>query len=168
MTELTFDETTLGEVLKREEDTGSGGGGEQQKLPEESAAVWSRIKTSVTGLHDQWDRLEPQVAAENISQETIAGFEEALDRLTASVTDGNSPGTLAAANQLTRHLAKLMEPFAEPPTPQAYEMKYYLRETVLRRWKGNMMGQGEPVHDPKSSRRQKALKDQDAQSRLKN
>ncbi|HOL18076.1 MAG TPA: hypothetical protein PLY40_07310, partial [Bacillota bacterium] len=93
MTELTFDETTLGEVLKREEKAGSGGGGgEQQKLPEKSTEVWTTIKGAVTGLHDQWDRLEPQVMAEKISQDTIASFEETLDQLTASVTAGSSPG----------------------------------------------------------------------------
>ncbi len=167
MTDLTFDETTLGEVLKREEETGSGGEWGQQKLPEESAAVWTRIKASIAGLHDQWDRLEPQVAAENIPEEAIASFEETLDWLTASATAGSYPGTLAAANQLTRHLAKFMEPFAEPPAPQAYEIKYYIRETVLQAAEGKYDAARENLSKIREQQPavHKALKDRDAAER---
>jgi hypothetical protein len=132
MTELTFDETMLTEVLKREAETNSGGGGgDQQSLPKDTGEVWTKIKKAITELHDQWDRLEPQVAGEKISQEMIDNFEEDLDRLTASGTEQNRLGSLVAANQLTQHLAKFMVPFEDPPAPLAYELKYHVRNIVL-------------------------------------
>ena len=131
MTELTYDETILGEVLKREAETASGGNGEQKALPEETDEVWNTIKKAITDLHDQWDRLEPQIAAEKVSQEMISNFEEVLDRLTAFGTEESVLGTLTAANQLTLHLAKFMGPFEDPPSPIAYELKYHVRNTVL-------------------------------------
>lgn len=131
MAELTYDETILGEVLKREAEAASGGGEEQQSLPKEPEEAWGTIKMAITDLHDQWNRLEPQVAGEKISQEMINNFEEVLDRLTAFGTEQNAFATLAAANQLTQHLTKFMVPFEEPPGPLAYELKYHVRNIVL-------------------------------------
>ncbi len=129
--ELTFDDTILGEVLKREAEDGSLGDGEKQSLPEDAEEAWDMIKVAITDLHDQWDRLESHVTEENISQEVIDDFEEVLDRLTVSGSGQNAFDTVATANQLTQYLAKFRVPFEEAPSPLAYELKFHVRNIVL-------------------------------------
>ncbi|MDO9535470.1 MAG: hypothetical protein Q7J85_09090 [Bacillota bacterium] len=128
--ELTFEKTILGEVLKREleaEDNDE----ESIQLPGDTEEIWDNIKINATKLHDQWNELEPMVIQENVYTDTINSFEEALDTLTVFVTEQNYFGTLSAANDLTKHLSKIMTPFAENAIPTVNELRYHVRNILL-------------------------------------
>jgi len=126
--EPTFEETILGEVLKREIETES----QEQELPEDTEEIWDNIKITITELHDQWNELEPLLVRENVSGDQISDFEEDLDSLTVFSTEQNRFAVLTAANRLTGHLANFMVPFAENPVSKIYELKFHLRTILLQ------------------------------------
>jgi len=128
---LTFEETLLGELLQRELE-GEGNENGKQEPPESTEAIWDNIKKTITELHMRWNELEPLLIEENISPAEINNFEEGLDSLTVSGTEQNYFGTMAAANQLSRPLAKFMASFAEKTISSAYEMKFHVRNIVLQ------------------------------------
>lgn len=136
--EITFDETLLTEVLRKEEDAGSGGGtqgGEDeqdnQELPQDTEEIWDNIKKTIAQLHSNWDELEPQLNDENVSRDVITEFEETLDSLTILSTEQDYFATLIAANRLTQYLSQFRAPFSEDSSPTAYGLKYQVRNVVL-------------------------------------
>jgi len=131
--EPDYEETILGEVLSREME-----GMEEEEEPEkeeemprERQEAWENIKQKVTEIHDQWDDLEPQLKEEGLLEEEINAFEEALEDLTARAAEQDRFATLVQTNKLTDPLADFLVPFYEEPLPEAHQMKYYVRSTVL-------------------------------------
>jgi hypothetical protein len=131
---ITFEETILAEVLKREQAGQVGGGqesGEGQDIPKDTEEAWDKIKMTLVELYNQWNTVEPLLVEENVPPEAINGFEEALDNLTMASTNKDYFGTLTAANQVTKYLAQFMDPYGDNASSQATELKYYLRSLVL-------------------------------------
>ncbi|MBS4025561.1 MAG: hypothetical protein KGZ96_07795 [Clostridia bacterium] len=131
---ITFEETILTEVLKREQAGQAGDDQENeggQNIPKDTEEAWDGIKMTLVELYNQWNTLEPLLAEENVPSEAINEFKEALDNLTLVGTNQDYFGTLTAANQITKYLPQFMEPYANNSTPQATELKYYLRSLML-------------------------------------
>jgi hypothetical protein len=130
VSELTFKETILRELLEKEADADVID--EDEELPENTEIIWNDIKKTVTELHSQWGQLEPLLVDENITQEVIGYFEEGLDNLTVFSTERDYFTTMDAANQLTGHLSKFMVPFAENIVALTYDLKFHIRNIVLQ------------------------------------
>lgn len=131
---VTFEETLLAEVLKREEEDEPEvleERGEEADTPRNAEELWDNVKINVASLHDQWDELEPILIKENVPPDAINQFKEELDTLTQVSVEEDYFGTLVAANQLTEFLPEFMKPFAENNAPIAYELKYHVRNVVL-------------------------------------
>ena len=126
---VTFEETILGDLLEKEMVNDEEK--ENLELPENTEEIWDSIKVALTELHQQWDELKPQLTGENISPDIINSFEETMDSLIGYSTQEDHFSTLAAANQLTKYLSKIMPPFAENSAPAAYELKYHTRHILL-------------------------------------
>lgn len=128
---LTFEKTILGEVLKREMEAEGSNNEEINKIPENTEEIWNNIKTTVIGLHDQWNKLEPTVMQENIPSDTVNSLEETLESLTLAITEHNYFNTLSFANELTGHLSKISAPFAQNAIPAINEQRYHVRNILL-------------------------------------
>ncbi|HHT46944.1 MAG TPA: hypothetical protein GX004_06585 [Firmicutes bacterium] len=128
---LTFEKTILGEVLKREMKAEGSNNEEINKIPGNTEEIWNNIKTTVTGLHDQWNKLEPLVMQENIPSDTVNSLEEALESLTLAITEHNYFDTLSFANELTGYLSKISAPFAQNAIPAVNEQRYHVRNILL-------------------------------------
>ena len=128
---LTFEKTILGEVLKREMEAEDGDNEESKKIPGNTEEIWDNIKTTVIGLHDQWNKLEPMVTQEDIPSDTVNSFEDVLESLTVAITEQNYFNTLSLANELTMHLSKISAPFAQNAVPAVNEHRYHVRNILL-------------------------------------
>ncbi len=128
---LTFEKTILGEVLKREMEAEGSSNEESKKIPQDTEEIWDNIKTTITGLHDLWNKLEPAVAQENVPADTVKAFEETLENLTVAITEQNYFTTLSYANEFTGHLSKISAPFAQDAVPAVNEQKYHVRNILL-------------------------------------
>lgn len=127
----TFEETILGEVLRREAGEGDQNGEDQQYTPTNVEEIWDNIKLNIEELHDRWDGLEPVLDREKISPAVITDFEDGLNRLTIAGTRQDYSGTLNYANRLTGHLSNFMIPFTENSLHLAYEFKFHVRNILL-------------------------------------
>lgn len=136
---LTFEETILGEVLAREMEQKLNEL-QQQDMPQSEEEAWDNIKMTVTELYGHWNDLEPQLMQESVSREEMNSFEQNLDSLTVRSTAQNRFEVMGTANQLTGCLSQFMAPFAEPPSPLAHELKFHLRELVLKAAAGDYGG----------------------------
>lgn len=125
--ELTYEETILGELLSAE-----GVEMEEKQLPESTEIIWDNIKKTLTKLYSQWNDLEPLLMEKAIPQAEITFFEEGLDSLTVFTTEQNHFGTMVSANRLTGNLANFMVPFVENIVSTTYELKFHLRNIVLK------------------------------------
>ncbi len=130
LSELTFEETILSEVLEKETETFDMA--DEEELPESTEIIWDDIKEALAELHNHWNELEPLLVEENVSQDIINYFEEGLDNLTVFSTERDYFGTLDSANQLTAHLAAFMVPFSENIVSLAHELKFHIRNIVLQ------------------------------------
>ncbi len=138
---IIMEDVVLSEVLVKErENENENNLEEETQYPQDTREIWHNIESAILRLYEQWDRLEPQLAGENISPEDLESFEENLDSLTIASTEENYYETLTVTNELTRHLPVFMTPFSENCTPAAYELKYHTRNIVLTSAAGNYAG----------------------------
>jgi hypothetical protein len=126
ISDLTYEDTLLGELLKTE-----GLEMENKEIPQETAVIWDNIASTITNLHTKWNELQPQVIKESVPQEKIDDFERQLDILTVFSNEQNYFNTMVAANMLTGNLAELVSPFVDQKVLPVYEFGYHLRNTVL-------------------------------------
>ncbi|NLM22665.1 MAG: hypothetical protein GX210_01055 [Firmicutes bacterium] len=138
----TFDQTTLGEVLNREMQSGEK---TESKLPADGEQVWNSIKMNIVALHGQWDKLEPKLREQNIPRETVAAYEEELDSLTLAGTSRNEAVLLEAANRQTLYLSRFRMPFSGGQPPLLGELRYYVRSIVLNSAGGDFAGAQEEL-----------------------
>ena len=137
--ELTFEETILAEILKKEGE-GVGLDDPEQEMPENTEIIWDNIKETVTELYDHWGVLEPLLVMENITQNVISDFAEGLDSLTVFITEQNHFNTMFLANQITEDLAEFMVPYTENIVSLTYELKFHMRNIVLETAMDNYAG----------------------------
>ena len=126
ISDLTYEDTLLGELLKTE-----GLEMENKEIPQDTAVIWDNIANTITNLHTKWNELQPQVMKESVPPEKIDAFERQLDTLTVFSNEQNYFNTMVAANVLTGNLAELMTPFADQKALPVHEFGYHLRNTVL-------------------------------------
>jgi len=124
--EFAYDDTILSEVLAKEMEA------REEEMPEDSQEAWGSIKMQITELHQQWDELEPTLREENVTEEEIVSFEEALDELTIRASEQDRIGTLDSGNEITEPMSSFLVPFTEDGVSEVYEMKYHLRNLVIR------------------------------------
>ncbi|MEW9124239.1 MAG: hypothetical protein AB2421_16125 [Thermotaleaceae bacterium] len=125
----TLGDVTLTEILIREKT------GDQemqmQKPPEDITETWKDIHSTVKGIHDKWNVLEPVLIEENVPPEIISNFENTLDALTNHSMEDKYFETLSTANLLTSHLPKFMGYFKKDVPPTVFSLKYLVRSVVL-------------------------------------
>ena len=126
---MTIEEGILDEVLKREKESSEQNG--EEKPPKDISGTWQNINTTIRGLHNKWNVLEPLLIKESMSPEVIAEFEDTLDKLTNLGIDKNYFGTITTANKLTSYLPKFMTVFKKEVPPTVYTLKYHVRDVVL-------------------------------------
>ncbi|AOT68596.1 hypothetical protein [Geosporobacter ferrireducens] len=134
----TLGDVILTEVLMREK-TGNDSN-QMLKPPEDITETWKEINTTIKALHDKWNILEPVLIEENIPPETISGFENTLDTLTAHGMQNKYFETLSTANLLTSHLPKFMGNFKKDVPPTVYSLKFLVRNVVITAASENYQG----------------------------
>ena len=126
---MTIEESILTEVLNKEKTSSEDK--EEEKPPKDITETWKSINTTTRGLHDKWNVLEPLLIQQSISPETVAEFEDTLDRLTNLAINNNYFGSITTANRLTLFLPKFMTVFKKDIPPTVYVLKYHVRDVVL-------------------------------------
>ncbi|TCO80082.1 hypothetical protein [Marinisporobacter balticus] len=126
---MTIDESILTELLKREKV--SSDENQVAKPPKDISEVWKSVNTTIIGIHNKWNVLEPLLTEQSVSPEVIAGFEETLDALTTYGIEKNYIATLSTANNLTSYLPKFMPYFKKEIPPTVFTLKYLTRNVVL-------------------------------------
>ena len=126
---MTIEESILVEILKREKNPPEEK--QEEKPPKDIAETWRTIHSTIKGLHDKWNVLEPLLIQQSVSPEVMAGFEDTLDSLTNLGISKNYFGTIATANRLTAYLPKFMTPFKKDIPPTVYNLKFHLRDVIL-------------------------------------
>ncbi|QZY56508.1 hypothetical protein [Crassaminicella profunda] len=126
----TIEESILTELLKKEKVASDEN--QTEKPPKDIAETWKKINTTIVGIHNKWNVLEPQLTEQNVSLDIISGFEETLDTLTKHGIEQNYFATMTAANNLTSYLPKFMPYFKKEIPPTVYTLKYLTRNIVLQ------------------------------------
>lgn len=125
---MTIEESILTDLLKKEKIASDK---DQTKPPKDITEIWKEINTTIIGIHNKWNVLEPQLTEENVPSDIISGFEETLDTLTNHGIDKNYFGTIHTANNLTAYFPKFMPYFKKEIPPTVYTLKYLTRNVVL-------------------------------------
>ena len=139
----TLGDVILTEVLLREKTGGENN--QMQKPPEDITETWKEINTTIKGIHDKWNVLEPVLMEENVPSETIAGFENTLDTLTAHGMQNKYFETLSTSNLLTSHLPKFMGNFKKDVPPTVFTLKFLVRNVVITAASENYQGAQESL-----------------------
>ncbi|QEK12401.1 hypothetical protein FQB35_08430 [Crassaminicella thermophila] len=125
---MTIEESILTDLLKQEKTASDK---DQTKPPKDITETWKNINTTIIGIHNKWNVLEPQLTEENVPPDIISGFEETLDALTKYGIDKNYFSTINTANNLTSYFPKFMPYFKKEIPPTVYTLKYLTRNVVL-------------------------------------
>ncbi|WP_184310499.1 hypothetical protein [Anaerosolibacter carboniphilus] len=126
---MTIDEGILTELMKREKSEEAEN--ENQKAPKNLDEVWTTVNTTILGLHNKWNVLEPQLIQQGVSPESINSFETTLDTLTKFGFEKKYFETLSVANNLTAYLPDFRAYFKKEVPPSIYTLKYQVRNLVL-------------------------------------
>lgn len=126
---MTINDILLLEILKAE--AAGKNDSKTEEIPNDIVFIWHGINTKVGSLHKKWNMLESQVIKSGATQESIGGFENALNNLTMSASKYNFLDTLVYCNKLTFYIPDLVKNFKPKVPSPVYYMKYYLRQTIL-------------------------------------
>ncbi len=126
---MTIEEGILTELMKREKSKESEN--EAQKPPKNLDEVWTTVNSTILGVHNKWNVLEPQLIQEGVSPESISSFETTLDNLTIFGLEKKYFETLSVANNLTAYLPDFRAYFKKEVPPSVYTLKYEVRNVVL-------------------------------------
>lgn|GEM_PF-1586077 len=104
----------------------SGGGGSQTISPEQQKQQqWQKISMSLVDIHRKWNELEPDVIEAGLPASSLQGFEDALGRLTQSVSAQNTEDSLTAAIDLyDKYTAGIAQIFTLSTPPELYQVQY--------------------------------------------
>lgn len=141
---MTIDEGILTELMKREKTDSAEK--QSQKIPKNLAELWNGINSTILGLHNKWNVLEPQLIQQGISPEVMNNFETTLDNLTKAGIENKYFETLSIANNLTAYLPDFMAYFKKEVPPSIYTLKYHIRNLVLNAAVGNYQAAQESLN----------------------
>jgi len=104
----------------------TGTGGSQPPSPAEQRRMqWQKIGMSLMDIHKKWNELEPDVIAAGLPTSSLEGFEEALGKLTQSVSAQKTDESLKAAIDLyDQYTAGISQVFTLSTPPELYQVQY--------------------------------------------
>jgi hypothetical protein len=126
---MTIEEGILTELMKREKSEESEK--ENQKTPKTLDEIWATVNTTILGLHNKWNVLEPQLIPQGVSLESMNSFETTLDNLTKFGFEKKYFETLSVANNLTAYLPDFRAYYKKEVPASIYTLKYQIRNLVL-------------------------------------
>ena len=98
---------------------------------------WSEIDTHISNLHYQWNEFMPEIAKKGADMKLVDNFDNALNKLTTTVTTKDSEKILSSANDLYSHIPDLYSLYRSKMSPEAKRMIYYTRNIILEAAKNN-------------------------------
>ena len=112
-------------------------GGQQQGDQQKGGDKWSDIDTIISNLHYQWNEFMPEIAKKGADMKLVDNFDNALNKLTTTVTTKDSEKILSDANDLYSHIPDLYSLYRSKMSPEAKRMIYYTRNIILEAAKNN-------------------------------
>jgi len=99
--------------------------GKGQSSAEQDQMQWQKIGMSLMDIHEKWNELEPEAIAAGLPASSRNGFENALQRLTQSVSEQNTDASITAAIDLfDQYTSGLSQIFTLSTPPQLYQVQY--------------------------------------------
>lgn len=126
---MTIEESIFTELLKREKVASDDN--QMKQPPKDITEIWKNINTTIIGIHNKWNVLEPLLIEQSVSPDIIADFEETLDTLTTYGIKKDYLTSITSANKLTSYLPKFMPYFKKETPPTIFTLKYLTRNVLL-------------------------------------
>ncbi|UMZ74184.1 hypothetical protein [Natranaerofaba carboxydovora] len=122
--EITFEKTIISEIVIRELE-------EDPEYPENQKELWDEVRSNVTEIHDLWNEIKSELMNKEELTDSLSGFDEHLDDITAYSIEENYFELLVSGNELTRYMSDYIAASVENVIAEGQDLKYLTRDVVL-------------------------------------
>ncbi|MGI6778341.1 MAG: hypothetical protein ACOX7R_10125 [Acetivibrionales bacterium] len=130
---------------------GESGQNKQAEQKPEQKDPWQEITPAINDLHYKWNNYMPMAMKTGANRDLIDNFSDALNNLTATLSEKNRTNTLMASSNLYSYIPDLYALYKSKTSPEIKRVRYFTRNAILNAMESNWEEAANDINSLKSS-----------------